>query len=596
MKVRHEEERKRKTATHADKLKSESGAAKAAGKKFRSGKADTQLSLEERKAIRKAQKQGRKAARKEVIASREAHKQVDKANEDQNTGIQALNAGTEAAEDMGHAAGGAVRNSIHSRKLKMHRYTRNGDAKTGEAAGRMDQPDPSSGAAGSEQRVFTGSKDKIGHTAKEASGKVDVEGGGNKTSIMLQKKAQREANAAAFRKKALEDANQIGNPLRRFVDKAQDIGGAILEHIKEAAEEHPIAAILAVILLLLIMVTSGAVSSCALIGGSGENVILGTSYTAEDEDIIGSDDEYKDLEDGLEEKLQSIESEYPGQDEYNYELDQIGHNPYQLAALLTVLHEDYTVEEAREELEKVFDKQYELTVDLIEETRYRTEERTGYQMVRQEDGTMKQEAYTYEVQVPYQHKICNVKLRNKMMETVVAEYDLDADQTERYEILLETRGNKPYLFGEDINANPDVGDYEDYKVPGEALTDTQFAGMIKEAEKYLGRKYVYGGSTPKTGFDCSGFVCWVLDHSGNGYHIGRTDTNGLRNATTKISPSEAKPGDLIFFQGTYNYPGASHVGIYVGDGMMIHCGNPIQYSSVNTNYWKQHFMNYGRLK
>ena len=181
------------------------------------------------------------------------------------------------------------------------------------------------------------------------------------------------------------------------------------------------------------------------------------------------------------------------------------------------------------------------------------------------------------------------------MDAVIRSLGLTDNQMERYEILLKTQGNKPYLFGDDIYAKPDAGDYQDYDIPAEELTDTQFANMIAEGEKYLGMEYVWGGSSPSSGFDCSGFVSWVINHSGNGWNVGRQSANGLLGCCTKIPESEAKPGDLVFFQGTYDTSGASHVAIYVGNGMILHCGNPIQYTSINTNYWQSHMLCYGRI-
>ena len=199
------------------------------------------------------------------------------------------------------------------------------------------------------------------------------------------------------------------------------------------------------------------------------------------------------------------------------------------------------------------------------------------------------------MEVQYEYHILKVTLTNATMDTVARNLGLTDSQTERYEILLQTRGNKPYLFGDDIYSNPDPGDYQDYDIPSEALTNERFANMIREAEKYLGYPYVWGGSSPSTSFDCSGFVSWVINHCGNGWSIGRQTANGLLSHCTRISRDEAQPGDLIFFQGTYDTAGASHVGIYVGNGMMIHCGNPIQYTSIASSYWQQHFMAFGRL-
>ncbi len=293
--------------------------------------------------------------------------------------------------------------------------------------------------------------------------------------------------------------------------------------------------------------------------------------------------------------IDRIETAYPGYDEYQYSLANIGHNPYQLAALLTVLYEDYTEAEVQSMLQTIYAAQYKLTMQRIVETRTRTETRTGYRTVLNPDGTIGIETYTYEVDVEYEYYILKTTLLNNTMDSVVRSMGLTADQMQRYELLLETYGNKPYLFGDDIYSVVEPGEYEDYEIPPEALTDQKFANMIREGEKYLGYPYVWGGSNPSTSFDCSGFVSYVINHCGNGWRMGRQTASGLLGHCTRVSASEAKPGDLIFFQGTYTTSGASHVGIYVGNGMMLHCGNPIQYASINTNYWRDHFYTFGRI-
>ena len=248
-------------------------------------------------------------------------------------------------------------------------------------------------------------------------------------------------------------------------------------------------------------------------------------------------------------------------------------------------------------LQEIFDRQYKLTTQAVTEKRTRTETRTGTRTVTNADGTTSTEDYTYDVQVQYDWHILIVTLTNATMDSVVRDMGLTDDEMSRYKVLLETQGNKPYLFEGDVYANPNPGDYQGYKVPPEALTDQKFANMMQEAEKYLGMPYVWGGSSPSTSFDCSGFVSYVINHCGNGWNYGRQTANGLlNNCCTRVSRDEAKPGDLIFYQGTYATSGASHVGIYVGNGMMIHCGDPIQYSSINTNYWKQHFYTFGRIR
>ena len=338
-----------------------------------------------------------------------------------------------------------------------------------------------------------------------------------------------------------------------------------------------------VFLLLIVMIFTG-LSSCAAIIQGGVSSVLGTSYTAEDEAIREVEADYKELESGLREEIADIETDYPDYDEYQYHLDEIGHDPFALASYLTAKLYDYTREEAQAEIQALFEKQYTLTLREEIQTRYRTETTTD-----PETGETTTE------EIPYDYYILHVTLTNKNIETLAGEL-LTPEQKEMFDVYMETKGNKPDVFGEDYaTGTPGSGEYTDYEIPPEALSDERFAAMIAEAEKYLGYPYVWGGSSPSTSFDCSGFVCWVINHSGVG-SVGRTTAQGIFNYTTPIAPSEAKPGDIIFFTGTYDSGSAvSHVGIYVGNGMMIHCGNPISYASVNTPYWQSHFYAYGRL-
>ena len=337
-----------------------------------------------------------------------------------------------------------------------------------------------------------------------------------------------------------------------------------------------------VFLLLIVLIFTG-LSSCAAMIQGGVTSIVGTSYTAEDEAIREVEADYKELESGLREEIADIETDYPDYDEYQYHLDEIGHDPFALASYLTAKLYDYTRQEAQAELRALFEKQYTLTLREEIQTRYRTETTTD-----PDTGETTTE------QVPYDYYILHVTLTNKNIETLAGEL-LTPEQKEMFDIYMETKGNKPDVFGENYATQPGGGQYTDYEIPPEALSDERFAAMIAEAEKYFGYPYVWGGSSPSTSFDCSGFVCWVINHSGAG-SIGRTTAQGIFNYTTPIAPSEAKPGDIIFFTGTYDSGSAvSHVGIYVGNGMMIHCGNPISYASVNTPYWQQHFYAYGRL-
>lgn len=382
--------------------------------------------------------------------------------------------------------------------------------------------------------------------------------------------------------KAAGKAGSAANNTRKATQKAGAATGKTTDFI--ARHWKGILTVEAVLLLLVVIFTG--LSSCSAMLQGGVSSILGTSYTAEDRDIQGAEADYKALEANLRAEIDNIESTHPGYDEYQYHLDEIGHDPFSLASYLTAKLYDYTREEAQTELQALFERQYPLTLREEVEIRYRTETSTSTDPETGETTTETEE-------VPYEYYILHVTLTNKNLSTLAGEL-LTPEEKERFDVYMETKGNKPDVFGENIYV-PGGGQHPDYEIPPGALSDERFAAMIGEAEKYLGYPYVWGGSSPSTSFDCSGFVCWVINKSGAG-SIGRTTAQGIFNYTTPIAPSEAKPGDIIYFTGTYDSGSAvSHVGIYVGNGMMIHCGNPIQYASVNTPYWQQHFYSYGRL-
>ena len=366
--------------------------------------------------------------------------------------------------------------------------------------------------------------------------------------------------------------------------KAAKGAKSFTEKLTEFCTTHSKALLLVMVGGLLFIIASSMFTSCGAMFQGGMQTVLGTSFTAEDEDIIGADNDYKALEASLRNEINQIEQTHSGYDEYRYDLDEINHNPYELAAYLTIKFEDYTRSEVQGTLQWLFDQQYELT--LTEEVEIRT---------RTVSSTDPETGETTTEEEEYEYYILHVKLRNKGLNSVIVGSGLSEDEMERYTVLLETRGNRPDIFGDDIYATPG-GEYTDYDIPGEALTDTRFANMVREAEKYLGYPYVWGGSSPSTSFDCSGFVSWVLNNCGNGWSVGRQTANGLMGCCDIIPRSSAEPGDLIFFQGTYDTAGASHVGIYVGNGMMIHCGNPISYASTESNYWQQHFYCFGRVR
>ena len=416
-----------------------------------------------------------------------------------------------------------------------------------------------------------------------------------KTTAKQEQKRNIKKNYA--HKKRTKDAESVAKKIsdgtKSVAGGAKDAAVQVVKFIKD----HPMGCLIALLIVLLLVVIISVASTVMLFFSGTVNSMVASSYTAQDNDILTVEANYVALEEALQEQIDAIESDYPDYDEYRYNLAEIGHDEYELASYLTVLFEDYTPSEVSSTLQNIFDAQYELTITPITEIRTRTETRyrdeTRY---REEGGVLVPYTVTvaYEVEVEYEYHILQITLTNSGIGAVVAGAGLTEDQMERYQILLSTKGNKAYLFEDSIYANPS-DDYLDYDVPGEYFTDIEFGNMIHEAEKYLGYPYVWGGSSPSTSFDCSGFVSYVINNCGNGWNVGRQTANGLKNLCTTISSSEAKPGDLVFFQGTYNTSGASHVGIYVGDGMMIHCGNPISYASIETSYWEEHFYCFGRL-
>ena len=494
------------------------------------------------------------------------HGQISANNQDDNTAVQAVDSSAEAAEVSAHA----IDHAVYSKKLKSYEKAEHLQSKSD---------------AANVEAIY---QQRMAEHPEEFS---------NPVSRWQQKKAIRKEYAAARR--AEEAAANAGAAAKEGAAGVKTLGQRLVDFKDRAFEyvaEHPQVFLAIGALAILIMIVSSSLSSCSAFLPGGSGAIVATTFTAEDEDIIGANNDYKALEAELQRKVNNIESTYPGYDEYNYYLDEIGHDPYQLAAYLTVQFEDYTRSEVQSTLRSLFDRQYELKLEEKVEIRYRTETRTGTTTSTDpETGEVTEGEYEYEVEVPYEYYILNVTLTNKNLGHVITESGgMNEDQAERYAILLQTKGNKEYLFADDPYVTTS-SEYLKYDIPGEALTDERFANMIREAERYLGYPYVWGGSSPSTSFDCSGFVSYVINHCGNGWNVGRLTASGLMNHCSIIRPSEAKPGDLIFFQGTYNTSGASHVGIYVGNGMMIHCGNPISYASINTSYWQQHFYCYGRI-
>ena len=508
---------------------------------------------------------GNRFRRTSEFVSGAVHGKVAAENQDDNAAVEAANTGTGMAEGGVHA----VEHASYSKKLRS----------CDKAEKLMDKSDIANVEALYQQRMAE-----------------NPEQFSNPISRWQQKRAIRREYAAARR--AEEHAAEAGSAAGKSTQAVRGIGQKLSElkdHVFEYAAEHPHVLLITGGLALLLLLVCSSMSSCSSFLPGGSAAVVATTFTARDEDIIGANDDYKAMEADLSAKIDRIKSDYPGYDEYNFNLDEIGHDPYQLTAYLTVFFEDYTRDEVQAALKQLFDQQYELELAPETEIRTRTETRTGHRTVRNPDGTTDREEYTYEVEVEYEYHILNVTLRNKNLGHIITESGgMSGDQAERYAVLLETKGNKAYLFADDpYVATSDA--YLDYDIPGEALTDTKFVNMIHEAEKYLGYPYVWGGSSPSTSFDCSGFVSYVINHCGNGWNVGRQTAEGLRNSCSIIPAGAAQPGDLIFFQGTYETAGASHVGIYVGNNMMIHCGNPIQYASIDTPYWRQHFYCFGRL-
>ena len=426
-----------------------------------------------------------------------------------------------------------------------------------------------------------------------------AENGSNLFSRWRQKSEIKKEYAAAKAGKstgaAASGATKGGAATAKNAGKAAKETKKVSERVGEFVSKHWHGLLIGGGILLVVMMISGMIGSCSVMFSGGSDVVVETSYTAEDSDILAVEADYCALEYALQARINNIESEFPGYDEINIIQDQIGHNPYELASYLTVVFENYTRAQVQSALQQIFAAQYELTFDSIVETRYRTE--TKNRTVTRTDpetGETYEEEEEYEEEVPYDYYILNVTLDNKGLANILLSAGLTDDQMMRYGLLMQTLGNKPEIFGDNPYAIA-IQDVLHYDIPGEALTDERFRRMITEAEKYLGYPYVWGGSSPSTSFDCSGFVSWVINHCGNGWNVGRLTAEGLRQICAIIPRSEAKPGDLIFFQGTYNTTGASHVAIYVGNGMMIHCGNPIQYASIDTAYWQAHFYCFGRL-
>ena len=486
----------------------------------------------------------------DVLLSGEAHRQIDRQNQDENAGVQAAHEGERLAEGTAKK----LKDGKYSKKLKAYkkaeRLDKAADKANIQALRRKQQAaQPMSNPI---SRWKQRQQIKASYYARKTGGKAGSSAANSARSAATKKAKAAAAKAAQF------------------------------------ASTHAHMLLMGGVLVLLILVIFCFITSCSVFFPGGMGTVWTTSYTAEDEDILGVEADYQALEEALRAEVAAIPSSYPDYDEYTWDLDPITHDPHELAAVLTAIHEAYTRGEVQGTMQSIFDAQYEIILTETIEIRTRTETRTGT------DPTTG-DTYTYEVEVQYEWRILNITLLNFGIDSV-ARGMLSGDDLDRYDILQETQGNRPELFGGASVGYGSDGSGEagiDYEVPAEALSDPEFAAMLEEAEKYLGTPYVWGGSSPETGFDCSGYVCWVLNQSG--WDVGRTTANGLWQQAAKVSEHEAKPGDLVFFQGTYDTPGASHVGLYVGDGMMISAGDPIKYSNIHSSYWDKHLLGFGRI-
>ena len=549
----------KKKAEHRRQIRHEADLAKMRSKKLKS-----EQDVKAKKNAAASGKKGGKPKNPGNLAadalSAKTHQSVRNADQDNNSGVEAAHF-TEGSAEGAARAGSKFQ---YGRKLRQYKKLERLEKKA--------------------------DKDAVDSIFAERM-KSDPQTGSNLFSRWRQKQAIKKEYAASKAGAAAAENTAAGTA------KAAQGTVSITEKAFQFVQSHSHIIIGIAAVGLLVLVIAGSVSSCSVLINGGGNVVLGTSYTAEDEDLKGAETDYTKLEDKLRKQIDRIETDHPGYDEYRYNLAEIGHNPYELASLLTVEFENYTRSQVQARLQSIFEAQYELKLEEKVEIRTRKETRVGY---RYNPITGTGHTYTYQVTVQYEYKILNVTLLNRGVDYVARNSGLTDDQLQRYEVTLECRGNRDDLFAGIAFATPDgagsSGEYQDYDIPGEALTDEKFRKMITEAEKYLGYPYVWGGSSPSTSFDCSGFVSWVINHCGNGWNVGRQTANGLMGKCDIIPKSEAKPGDLIFFQKTYNTSGASHVGIYVGNGMMIHCGSPISYASIETSYWRQHYYCMGRIR
>ena len=531
------------------KLKSDAQKAKERAEQLRFGKAE--ISVDEVSRMTKEQKAAMYASSTLATA---AHRKIEE-YEDDNVGLKSAHEVEKGAE-----LAGRVSDSRYAKKLKKSGKMLKTRARKKRTAAEKPDETGSNPISRSKQRQAYQQQARVVAQAAQTS------------------------KAAGSQKATASGASKVKSGVNGVVTKGKEVVGGVAKGAAVFAKSHAHLLVIGGVLAMLLLLMLSAFSSCSILFGGTTHVMGQTTYTAEDEDIRGAEEDYKQLERQLQLEIDMMEITHPGMDEYQYDLDPIEHDPWELTSYLTTLHDDYTRSEVQGTLQDTFNKQYKLKTWVEPQIRYR--------VVVIPSPVPPYFTTTLE---PYVYLILHVELENRGLETVIRE-ELDDDQWKRYEILQDTKGGRPYLFNGSLSWGSSDGSGEagiDYQVPAEALTDPEFAAMLEEAEKYLGTPYVWGGSTPETGFDCSGYVCWVLNESG--WDVGRTTANGLWQQSTKISEQEAKPGDLVFFEGTYDTPGASHVGIYVGDGMMISAGDPIKYSNIHSSYWDGHLLGFGRI-
>ncbi len=512
------------------------------------GKAKVRLYFEEvdKKKPSKFTHAVRDAPRNAVLM--QFHREI-RQSEDENVGVKAAHKSEEAAE----TGGRLVRSAHRSHKLKPYR-------KSAKTEKRLDRAN-------------------LGYLQKKAA-RDDPQPSGNPLAHWRQKRAV---------KKQYASAKRVGQFTGSAGKAAENTAKTAVRESKRAAAfvgRHRngflIAAGVFLVLVLLLNVLS---SSSVLLEGALSGVTAST-YPSTDDTMLGAEAAYAQKEADLQNEINHYQARHPGYDEYHYDLDKIGHDPYVLVSILTAWHGgEWTLDEVRDTLSTLFSKEYQLTQTVETETRTRTETNT----VTDPDGT----THTETRQVPYTYTICNVKLHNEDLSHLPISI-MNEDQVGVYSMYMSTLGNRPDLFPSSAYPNAStVKKPTEYDIPPDAMADARFAAMMTEARKYIGYPYVWGGSSPKTSFDCSGYVSWVINHSG--WNVGRLGAQGLCNICTPVSPSDAKPGDLVFFEHTYDTDGVTHVGIYVGNGMMLAAGDPIGYSNLNTNYWQSHFYTFGRL-